>query len=44
MLKQKQGQREQLNQFQHLSVATLKTFMHGHSYIMTFLHLKVKNG
>ena len=25
-------------------VSMLKTFMHGHSHVMTFLHLKVHNG
>ena len=31
-------------QFQHASTAMLKTFMRGHSCVMTFLHLKVQNG
>ena len=33
-----------LVQFQYDDAPTLKTFMHGHSGMMTFLHLKVYNG
>ena len=42
MLKLNQGQSEPLNHFQHLSIAVFKIFMCGHSYMMTFLHLKVQ--
>ena len=29
--------------FKYDDVPTLKTFMHGHSHMMTFLHLEVHN-